>query len=742
MKKIENKLAVVCVLFISLVLIYIGIGIYNSKAYLDKFEMKIDDIQAECVQNEALYLAELKNFKAGEYNLKFDYELENDAVVKVYSAAGYDLETNSIPIFLEEQIHAGKGNFDSAFNLNDDYLAMTFIIETEGEVFLEGIKVAGDDNYFDDRKITCFFFIVGVVLFASCSIYIILSRKDRADKYISLVIFWTLILIGIVSCYIYLFTNYSSYGHDTRFHMYRIKAIAQSLLNGNIPNRINGVSVLGYGYVNPLLYPELFLYIPAFWVNKGMSELGAVELFYVLFNFVAVFVAYYSFDKICDNKFISLSATAIYTLSYYKLINVYVRGALGEVLFMTFLPLTVYALYTLFYEEKKRWFLLAVSVSTILQSHILGTAMACGLLGMFFIVFTFDLLVKKNFKFRIITELIKSVSWVILANIWFIVPFINAYFTYELTMFDKEEMSSWFLNELLSAGGFLSWKIQAGSNGVFSAVGLIVLAGICIATVLGIVSLLKVKKDRIIVLATSVITVFFGIICTDIVNWEQMMSYGIIKSIVTTLQFSFRFEALFIMSLCFWIVFAAKGLKGKKVKIVSLISTMLVLMCIVPNMKEFIDNATYCRSDLTYRSYSIDRPPEYLKPGANIAQVVLLDKKVTASDNISITDYNKDGVNIDFSVKTDGDKGWIQLPLFYFDDYCAVTESGEELKVYSGDKAFLYVEIPENMGEETVSIRFAQGALYDIPLCISVAFLLSTLAVAFFESYRRKKKTE
>ena len=60
MKKIENKIAVVCVLFISLVLIYVGTGIYNSKAYLDKFEMKIDDIQAECVQNEALYLAELK----------------------------------------------------------------------------------------------------------------------------------------------------------------------------------------------------------------------------------------------------------------------------------------------------------------------------------------------------------------------------------------------------------------------------------------------------------------------------------------------------------------------------------------------------------------------------------------------------------------------------------------------------------------------------------------------------------
>ena len=221
-----------------------------------------------------------------------------------------------------------------------------------------------------------------------------------------------------------------------------------------------------------------------------------------------------------------------------------------------------------------------------------------------------------------------------------------------------------------------------------------------------------------------------------------MMSYGIIKSIVTTLQFSFRFEALFVMSLCFLIVFAAKGLKGKKVEILSLVSMVLVLLCVIPNMKEFINNATYCRSDLTYRSYSIDRPPEYLKPEAKLSRIVVSDKKITTSENISLKSYSKDGVNIDFSVKTDGGKGWIQLPLFYFDDYCAVTESGKELKVYSGDKAFLYVEIPENMREETVSIRFGQSALYDVPLYISVVFLMSTLTAAVFELYRRKQKTE
>lgn len=271
MKKIENKLVVVCVLFISLVLIYIGTGIYNSKAYLDKFNMEIADVQTECKQGEVFYLSELKNFREGEYNYKFEYELENDAVLKVYSVTGYDLETDNVPVFLEEHINAGKGTFDKVFNLNDDYQAMTFTIDTEGRVSLSEISVTGDDNYFADRKIAYFFFIAGIVLFASGSIYIIYNRKNISDRYISLAIFWALMLLCIISGYIYIFTGYSSFGHDTKFHMYRIKAIAESLQNGNIPNRLNGVSSFGYGYANPLLYPELFLYIPALWMNQGIS---------------------------------------------------------------------------------------------------------------------------------------------------------------------------------------------------------------------------------------------------------------------------------------------------------------------------------------------------------------------------------------------------------------------------------------------------------------------------------------
>ena len=129
-----------------------------------------------------------------------------------------------------------------------------------------------------------------------------------------------------------------------------------------------------------------------------------------------------------------------------------------------------------------------------------------------------------------------------------------------------------------------------------------------------------------------------------------------------------------------------------------------------------------------------------MQPGADMQREVLVEKEVTRSDNISISSYAKDGINIDFSVKTDGNNGWVQLPLFYYDDYYAVTESGDRLKVYSDDRALLYVEIPENMGEEMISVRFGDSWIYSVPLYISVAFIAATFMALLLDLYKRKIK--
>ena len=740
MKNKEKKITIILVLLISFAALCTGRYMYNSKAYFDKFEMNFKNVATETEKQKEIFVAELKNFRAGQYTFEFDYEFSHDAVIKVNSYVAYDYRTDSMPVFLQETVPAGSGSYSGVMNLDDDYQAVTFTVITQGSVNMTDCKAVSDSVTFADRHINFAWFVAGVVAFTAVAIYIVLSKKDTEEIYASLLILYGLTAVAIASNAIYMFTDYSSFGCDIKFHMYRIKAIAESMLNGNIPNRINGISYFGYGYANPLLYPEIFLYLPASWINMGMSDLGAIKLFYILVGFLAVYLAYYSFEKMCGNRLISFSATVIYSLAYYKLINVYIRIALGETLFMAFLPVAVYGLYTFYYGEKRRWLLLAVSVSAIVQSQILGVVLACMILGILFGVFTLEQLINKQFNTDVIKDLAKAVVWTFFANLWFIVPFLNTYIRYGLIMFNRQEMISWFFNELLSAKNFLSASIMPGDKLVFSAVGLMVLVGLGGALVLCAASFVKAKKDRLLVLTMVAMTAVFGIICTDIINWQFWMSFRIMRVFLTTLQFSFRFEALFLMFLCLAIIFAWKGLEGRQAKVLSVALTAAVVLAVIPNMAEFIADAPYCREDCTYNSYGVDQPLEYLKPGADVMAEMLVEKKVTKSDNISINSYSKDGINIDFSITTDGNKGWMQFPLFYYDDYTAETENGQQLKVYSGDRALLYVEIPENMGNETVSIRFGNSMLYTVPLYISVVFLCRSGLVYIYSWYKQKKK--
>lgn len=489
MKKTEKMIVIACIVAVSFFAFLTGKNMYDSKAYFDKFEMKFEDVAADADSRQEIYIAELKNFKAGEYSLAFDYNTDSDVTVKVMSYAGYDHKTDGLPVFLNEKIEAGSGSFSGGLNFEGDWQAVTFTVTGRGKISLTDCRVTSDSVSFADRKISFAMFLFGLALFTAAAVYTVINKTGRYDVYTSLFVLYGLAAVAVVSNSIYMFRDYSAYGCDIKFHMFRTKGIAESMLSGNIPNRINGVSYFGYGYANPLLYPELFLYIPALWINKGMSDLGAIKLFYILLGFVAVYVAYYSFEKMCHNRFISFSASAIYNLSFYKLVNVYVRIALGETLFMTFLPLAVYRLYTFFYEEKRRWLLLALSVSAIVQSQILGVLLTCIILGILFVVFTADLMVKKQLDFgkvkKIITDLAKAVGWTFFANLWFIVPFLNAYINYGLIMFNRQEMMSWFYNELLSAKHFLSASIMPGDKLVFSAVGLVVLVGLCIALAMG-----------------------------------------------------------------------------------------------------------------------------------------------------------------------------------------------------------------------------------------------------------------
>ena len=102
---------------------------------------------------------------------------------------------------------------------------------------------------------------------------------------------------------------------------------------------------------------------------------------------------YFTIKKIFKSKEMATVGSILYTLSLYRIEDVFVRAALGEVLSFIFFPLIILGLYEAIYGNKKKWYYIAIGLFGIANSHMISFLFAA-----FIIVFVMLLNAKKLFK--------------------------------------------------------------------------------------------------------------------------------------------------------------------------------------------------------------------------------------------------------------------------------------------------------------------------------------------------------
>ena len=213
---------------------------------------------------------------------------------------------------------------------------------------------------------------------------------------------------------------YYASGHDHFFHIQRILSIENALADGQFPVRIYKESFDGYGYGCPLFYPELFLYFPAVLCLLGCPVVISYNIFLILVNGVTLVLTFYSFSIITNSKYVGMIAAILYELSVYRLVDLYTRGSMGELLALTFCPLVLCGLIRLKRGEYKKWWVLAFGMSGVLQSHILTFVM------MVFVCIIYVLWnIKKFVDYKRITSIVKAALLTVGLNLWFLVPFLS-----------------------------------------------------------------------------------------------------------------------------------------------------------------------------------------------------------------------------------------------------------------------------------------------------------------------------
>lgn len=167
-------------------------------------------------------------------------------------------------------------------------------------------------------------------------------------------------------------SNYEYGGHDFYFHFYRFEVLMDALKAGNYPIYLDYKTLEGYGYFTKAFYPDLVL-IPFVLIGILTNSVFAFNCMIFVLTFLCGLFMYYAVYTVFKSSFIASVSSLLYTFSAYHIFDWYNRGALGEAISFTFLPLIFLGLYHIIIGDYKRWYILTIGYSLLIYTHLLSS---------------------------------------------------------------------------------------------------------------------------------------------------------------------------------------------------------------------------------------------------------------------------------------------------------------------------------------------------------------------------------
>ncbi len=166
----------------------------------------------------------------------------------------------------------------------------------------------------------------------------------------------------------------------------RVFEMGKALGDGMFP--VRWVPDLGYGYGYPLFnfYGPLSYYVGGFFVLLHTDALLATKLMIGIGMLLAGGCMYFLGKKVFGEMG-GITAALFYMYAPYHAVDLYVRGAIGELWAYAFIPLVFYGLYMVC--EKKKWKYVGVgsfAYASIILSHNLTAFMLTPFLGIFIVL--------------------------------------------------------------------------------------------------------------------------------------------------------------------------------------------------------------------------------------------------------------------------------------------------------------------------------------------------------------------
>ena len=567
----------------------------------------------------------------------------------------------------------------------------------EGSFNVSGFYLASVRPMYTD--IPC---LMGAILL--CSVLILIWRMrggylDKEGKTALLLLSAAIILVSLPLSY-----NYVLDGHDLYYQFNRILGIQEGLKSGQFPVKIHSTLLHGYGYGSPIFYPELFLYLPALLGCLGVSLVNCYKVLLIGMNTATAFVSYRSFSGLTRSRKIGLVAALLYTLSVYRLIDLYTRAAVGEAMAMIFFPLVLWGMYELFLGNPRKWYLSALGFTGVLQSHVLSVELTVCFGGIFGLCCLGRLREKKRWK-----ALLFAAGSTVLLNLGVILPLLH-HAIYPYRVFSIDIILSWWTVTLPKLFDFIlanptksTWALIQNSGEMPCSLGFVMLVGILAFLY---VYLREEKRDGLLkgsigALGLSILGIYLS---TDLFPWDKVQGIPVIYRLVTSLQLPWRFLSLSTVLLCLVCAVGFYRFSSEKEvrRLVCGGACVLAFLCAGIYINRYSEEAMpkYSKENQYQREQSqVDVLYFINVPHSNSYRIWNRSNTFVASEGIVLSECKRaENLTAEFCYKLPetgikGEEAWVDVPFTYYPNYTAYGENGTRLKTGIGDQGTVRVWI-------------------------------------------------
>ena len=557
-------------------------------------------------------------------------------------------------------------------------------------------------------------FVYLALLFLICDAWFLFSAKIKKNKNL------VLSILGITFlCVLPLFTDGISNGHDLGFHVMRIEALADSLRQGIFPNRISSLWFNGYGYPTSIYYGDLLLYIPALLRLAGFPVVAAYKAYIVFINLATVIICYLCFGGMFKDRKAAILASLVYSTATYRLINIYIRAAVGEYTAMMFFPVVAYAVYKIYTTDekdkkqlKRAAFFLAIGMTGLITCHILSTEMTAFLLVLVCLV-----MFKKTIRPAVIKTYLLAVAETILMSAFFLIPFLDYYVNVTARINNSIDSSPFIQHHGCTVAEYFAvfrdifslYSLHVNAR-LASTPGLVLMLALIIA--IAVLANMKKSSKKTELLFYTAFSLLSLLLASNLFPWDVFAQNFSVGRMLAQVQFPWRYVAIAILFLTLLFAFLIKilnekdfGNYSKHIKAAaSITASFLCIACTFLFLGNFLD-------DTRYRTWydTVDLDTSFVSAG----EYLLLDysdeinRKVKSTFMEKVEIKERNGCMMELYCEGTDREGHVQVPIFNYKGYVVKDEYGNTYDITDGKYNTIKFTLPADF-KGNITVDFVE----------------------------------